>query len=45
MRPDLIRLPEENIGRILLTSITAIPCGSVYYSNGNKNKIKQTRPY
>ena len=45
MRPDLIRLPEENIGRTLLTSITEIPCGSVYYSNGNKNKIKQTRPY
>ena len=44
LRPDIIKLLEENTGRTLLTSITAIPCGSVHWSNGNKGKIKQTRP-
>ena len=28
IRPDIIKLPEENTGRTLLTSITAIPSGS-----------------
>ena len=30
LRPDIIKLLEENTGRTLLTSITAIPCGSVH---------------